>query len=657
MIDIRLRTALAAVLLALIAAVLSASPVVAAPAAAGAPRLTADQPVPPAELEALVDGVVRRGMERDQVAGVTVSVVQDGKVVLKKGYGYADIDRRRPVDPDRTLFRVGSISKTFTWLMALNAVERGHMSLDAPINSYLPPKVRVPNEGFTQQISMRNLMTHTPGFEDLPLNGLFLRDPTAIKPLDDYLASRRPARVRPPGEMHAYSNYGAALAGAAVAHAEGQPWQDLLESEILKPAGMDHTTGREPYPARPGLPAPMPQALAADLSLAYRWTGAGYAVQPFEYVNGAPAGAISSTAADMARYATLLLNGGKLDGRTLYGPATAATLRTPFTPLMGGTWLTGGFVEGTMPGGYPVYFHNGASIATNASLNLFPAQRLGVFTASNTEGGVGLVQTLGSAIADRFYGPPTPPPLPPSPSLMRDAAAYTGEFQSNQRPFHGLARFLWIFQRTKLSVASPGYLMFNGLRFVPTGQSGGFQYVDRPASIRLSLGFRHARVETIAFSPAETYERVRPLYQTGTLADVALLAVAACVAVLFGLFSPARWRAPQTRTQRIAGSFRGLAAGIWLVAVVAFAMKAQAALADHATAAYGWPGPLMLTASGCALIAAALSGAAAALTPFAWAARGGWNAWRKLRFTATVLVFLTFSLLLAILGALQPWNP
>ena len=367
-------------------------------------------------------------MERDQIAGVTVSVVQDGKVVLKKGYGYADIDRRRPVDPDRTLFRVGSISKTFTWLMALNAVDRGQMSLDAPINSYLPPKVRVPNQGFTQQISLRNLMTHTPGFEDLPMNGLFLRDPAEMRPLDEYLATHRPARVRPPGEMHAYSNYGAALAGAAVAHVEDQPWEDLLETRILKPNRMDHTTGREPYPARPGLPVPMPAALAADLSVAYRWMGAGHAVQPFEYVNSAPAGAISSTAADMARYAIVLLNGGASNGRTIYSPTTAAALRAPLTPFIGGGRFAGAFFEVTMPGGFPVYFHNGATIATNASLNLFPAQRLGVFAASNTEGGVGLVQTIGSAIVDRFYGPPTSPPLPPSPGLMREAPGTKASF-------------------------------------------------------------------------------------------------------------------------------------------------------------------------------------------------------------------------------------
>ena len=87
-------------------------------------------PIPSADLEPFVDGVVRTAMTRDHIAGVTVSIVQDGQVVLKKGYGFAGPGR--PVDPDRTLFRIGSISKTFTWIAAMKEVEAGRMRLDGP---------------------------------------------------------------------------------------------------------------------------------------------------------------------------------------------------------------------------------------------------------------------------------------------------------------------------------------------------------------------------------------------------------------------------------------------------------------------------------------------------------------------------------------------
>jgi hypothetical protein len=127
--------------------------------------------------------------------------------------------------------------------------------------------------------------------------------------------------------------------------------------------------------------------------------------------------------------------------------------------------------------------------------------------------------------------------------------------------------------------------------------------------------------------------------------------------VVYGIASPARWRLPQTPTQRLAGSLRGLAAPLWLFAVPAFALKLQGALTDQSTVVYGWPGPLVTAASSAALAAALLSWAAAALTPFTWASSEGWSAWRKLRFTATILAFSAFGLLLAMRDALEPWNP
>jgi len=136
-----------------------------------------------------------------------------------------------------------------------------------------------------------------------------------------------------------------------------------------------------------------------------------------------------------------------------------------------------------------------------------------------------------------------------------------------------------------------------------------------------------------------------------------LLTIIASVCILCGLASPARWRLPQTRAQRLAGALRAIAAALWLFAVPAFILKMLGGLADQSTVVYGWPGPLLATASAAALAAAILSWSAAALTPFAWAGQDGWSAWRKLRLTGAILAFSLFGMLLAILGAPQPWNP
>jgi CubicO group peptidase (beta-lactamase class C family) len=618
-------------------------------------RLSRDQPIPPMALEALVDATVRQAMERDHIAGVTVAVVQDGKVVLEKGYGFADVARRRPVDPDRTLFRVGSISKTFTWLMTLNAVERGRMSLDAPLNTYLPPKLRIPDHPGYRQVRLRDTMTHTPGFEDLPLKHLFLRDPARLLSVDDDLATYRPARVYPPGEVGAYSNYGAALTGDALAHVEGGLWPDVLEAEILKPAGMDHTTGRELYPPRAGLPAPMSADLARDVSQGYRWTGADFTADPFELVGGsAPAGAISSTAGDMARYMTLLLAGGVIDGRMIYGPATAAAIRTPMREFPGDAAIDGGFFQSPLGGGLISYGHDGATMDFHSNLMIVPALRLGVFVAANTEGEHTLADALPALIVRTFYAAPQAP-LAATPAVLKDAGLYRGEYLNTRRPFHGLEAFAMGFLTTQVSVAAPGYLVVGTERFVATGAPGMFQDADHPW-VKIQARTGPGQTTKLLFGGGELW-LADWVHQTRTLGLLALLTMVASAGILFGLASPARWRLPQTRWQRLAGALRGLAALLWLFPVPAFALKLQSALADQSTVVYGWPGPLVTAASAAALAAAMLSWVAAALTPFAWAGRGGWSPWRKLRFTATILPLAAFGLLLATLGALQPWNP
>ena len=224
------------------------APVAAGPLVAGAPpiaagsapahtgaRLAPGQALPAAELETFVDGVVKDAMAREHIAGVTVSVVQNGQVLLKKGYGFASLQPQRAVDPDRSLFRVGSISKTFTWIAVMKEVEAGRIRLNQPINLYLPEKVQVRDQGYDQPVRVANLMDHSPGFEDRALGQLFEDRYARVRPLELYLRQERPRRVHAPGILSSYSNYGAALAGEAVTYTSGKPFEKLIEDEIFTP--------------------------------------------------------------------------------------------------------------------------------------------------------------------------------------------------------------------------------------------------------------------------------------------------------------------------------------------------------------------------------------------------------------------------------------
>ena len=374
---------------------------------------------PQAELEAFVDGLVRDAMATEHVAGVAVSVVGGGQVLLNKGYGFADFQPRpRPVDPDRTLFRLGSVSKTFTWIAVMQQVEAGRMRLDAPVNGYLPPAAQVPDRRRMRPIQVRDLMTHTPGFEDRALGQLFERDPLAVRPMAAYLAEERPRRVRAPGVLPTYSNYGVVLAGAAAAEMGGLPFPELVERRITGPLGMTRTSFREPYPPRDGVPAPLPAALAADLSEGFRWTGTGFELRPTEFISHiAPAGSASSTSGDMARYMLAVLNDGAApSGGRIYGPGTARAFRTVLQRSAPGVngWAHG-WMQYSLPGGFVGYGHGGATLSFYTSLVTVPELGLGVFVTTNTDTGRPLVERLPASVVARFYAPPPDPPLPGSP--------------------------------------------------------------------------------------------------------------------------------------------------------------------------------------------------------------------------------------------------
>jgi CubicO group peptidase (beta-lactamase class C family) len=636
------------------------------------PRLTPDQSIPPAELEAFVDATVQLAMDDKHVAGATVAVVQDGRPVLEKGYGFASFAPARRVDPATTLFRIGSISKTFTWIEVMRAVEAGKVDLDAPVNGYLSPELRIPDEGFKQPIRVRDLMTHSPGFEDRVLGVLFAAKPADVLPLDEFLRKYRPRRVREPGELSSYSNYGAALAGAIVEQVNGERWQDLIERDILKPLGLTHVTGREPYPPRPDLPAPLAAELEGDLAKPLRWNGVAYDARSFEYITQvAPAGAMSASARDMARYMLLLLGDGTLDGVTVFGPDAARAFRTPLTklpPEVGA--LDAGFFQSPLPGGFIGYGHNGATLSFFSNMTVVPALRLGIFVSTNTEGGGALSDPLPGRVVERFYAPSREPPAAPG---KLDVAAtrgiYAGDYVSTRRRYEGLEGFVMRLQGVSVSVTPEGYLLVGGVgasaqRFVPAERSDEFRNANGAAGALGTVRFERdgSRATRIAVVPI-AFERVTPLYSRNTLALLAVLALLTSAGVALGGFSRLAHKPAASAGQRRAGRVQLAAAWLWLASCAAFAAFGARA-ADATNIVYSWPGVPILVASSAALAASALTLVSALFLPAVWRgaldgarAAAGWSVWRKARFTLALVIFAAFAIVLGAWGALAPWQP
>lgn len=627
--------------------------------------LTATTPIPPVELEAYVDGLVTQAMADDHIAGVTVSVVQNGQVVLKKGYGFASFSPARPVDPDRTLFRIASISKTFTWITLMKEIEAGRMRLDAPVNLYLPQRIQVRDQGFDHPVTLRHLMTHTAGFEDRVLGQLFERDYDRVRPLNMYLRQERPRRVREPGVLPAYSNYGTALAGAALSNVTGKTFEALAEEQVIRPLGLAHTTFREPHPEKTGLPRPMDPALARDVSTAYRWTPSGYERRPFEYAGQvAPAASASSTAGDMARYMLLLLNGGSLDGVTVFSPTIARQMRTPlYKPAPDAAGMNWGFLDLPLPGGRRGFGHDGATLSFHSNMVLVPDLGLGIFISTNTASGYELAQRFPSQIVDRFYMPRSQPPPPGSPDLVRQAKTYEGVYLTTRRAYGGMEGFIMsLIGFADVGVTPSGYLRTsdsnNGVRlWAPTGKPGVFRAVDGPQTLVFTLKDGTAS-RFIASNGVAAFEHRGDGAGPRLLAVLAVLTAIASLAVLIGLAFRSSRDFRQTTVQARASLMQTTQAVLWLVAFGAF-LAWFSGTGDPANVVYNWPGPWLVLASACALVAAVLTAITVIMLPVIW--RGGrrvdsWTPGRKLRFTLTVLVFTAFAVDLGYWGALTPWS-
>lgn len=641
-----------------------AAPGTALPAPVAAAPVAGVTPLTPAELEAFVDGMVREAMAADHIPGVTISVVQNGQVVLKKGYGFANLAPARAVDPDRTLFRIASISKTFTWIAVMKEVEAGRMRLDAPINLYLPERVQVRDQGFTTPIRLRDLMSHTPGFEDRALGQLFEKEADRVRPQLVYLRQERPRRVFEPGSVPAYSNYGVGLAGAAVAYVAQKPFETLVETTITGPLGMNRTTFRDPYPAREGLPAPMPAALAGDLADGFFWTGSGWRERPYEFTaHIAPAGGASTTAADMARYMTMILNSGTLDGATIYSPRTAEGFRTAqWRPNPAISGAAHGFLRFSLPGGRTGWGHDGALLSFRSNMVTVPELGLGVFIAANGETGGRLTAQAAGRIVQQFYGPRPTLPEAGSEWLKANASAFEGQYVGSRRAYHGLEKFVGLINtRTEVSVTQDGRLVTRGFSssqsWIPVGDDGVFRQVGGWRTIAFDM--REGRAVGY-FDPSGTgfARRVGVLGGQGWVMNLGLLAILAAVATLAGVGLRLRGRDNrETPMQRRASLIQTTQAILWLIAFAALAVWI-ARSGDVAAIFFDWPGAWMLTFSSCALVAAVLSLVSLILLPFVW--RGGrrvdsWTVGRKLRFTATAVIYAALSATLALWGAIFPW--
>ena len=453
-------------------------------------------PSDPEELETFLNDYVVEKMEALDVPGAAFVMVKDGEIFLSKGYGYADLENEVPVDPRATVFRIGSTSKLFTATAVMQLVEEGKIDLHADVNRYLET-FQIPDT-YPEPVTMADLLTHTGGFDERRI-GAFGRTPEEIQPLGAYLAERMPPRVMPPGTVTSYSNHGLALAGHIVEAVSGMPFERYVADHVLEPLDM----------TRSSFAQPLPPELAADLAVPYPQ---GLEPGQMYYSSLAPAGFLSTTAHDMARFLIAHLEEGRADTDRVLETETARLMhQRNFAnhPDIAG-WAYG-FTERT-ENGQRVLDHGGADPTGYGSMAvLLPDENLGFFAVTNTRFRDELLMELPKALLDRYYpeqnlAPENPEPLP---GFAERAARVRGTYLTNRRARHTIGKLSLLSAppvRVRPAEDSAGVLTVIGLH----GGSEPSRWVE----IEPLVFQREGAEERIAFGEDES-GRVSHLFARG----------------------------------------------------------------------------------------------------------------------------------------------
>lgn len=597
----------------------------------------------PVRVEAYADGLIREAIEANNVAGATIAVVKDGRVILAKGYGIARIAPRPQRTDADTLFQIASISKTPVYLAIMQMAQDRQLKLDDPVNIHLPPKLRLPDQGYKQPVTIRHLMTHSAGFEDSALGHLFVDKPERLTPIQSYLASHRVNRINPPGVQTSYSNYALALLGAVIEQKSGMDFASYMEARILRPLGMARATYRGPYTAalgkKLGLPAPMDAAIAANITQQLGGEPPKWKEVSPEWTTMAPAGGLRASANDMAQYALALSDPARLEAAGVLKAATFAQMLQPGIDLPGAA--RHGFMNYYFQGGRTGFGHDGAMAYGASNLIIVPNLKLGIFVSTNGKGGFAFAGELVRRMLKDFA--PLPELQPVRNDETRKAAqALGGHWIVNRRPWGRTeAAFSFFVSGFTVTPEKDGDIVIGGLmgsarRFQPLGD-GVWQSPTRYGR-RIAMPAADGTMTQWADSGSGGAVRAglwqRPLWMAILLV---LTLIVASVAAVRGIWQLAR-PVPASRSEAYAQRSATVASLFWAVGLGGFLAILIGAIPDQgASLIFSYPGPMVALAW---IIAVAVVLTIFALPGIA-ALRGAgrWSRWRKAKHAALLILF------------------
>jgi CubicO group peptidase (beta-lactamase class C family) len=351
-----------------------------------------------------LDRTVAEVLARWPSAGLAAGIVLDDRLAWFHGHGVGDTGTRRAIGPD-TVFRIGSITKTFTAIAVLQLCEQGLVDLDDPANRHLRAFELVPADPRLPPATVRHLLTHTAGIgywrrlSDLlrPGYGSGVQTTPPVPSLAEYYRRGLPIEVAP-GTRWVYSNHGFATLGQLVEDVSGVPLDRYLREHLFGPLGMERTD------------LVRSDRLGNDVATGYVLRSRGLVAVDERDPVTTGASAAYATAADLARYASALLGGGaNREGRVL-APATMALMFEPQVrtdPRIPGMGL--GFLLDDLAG-HRTAGHDGTMAGFLTEVVVAPDDGIGVVALTNTGAldARGAAEPVASALLRRLLG------LPPS---------------------------------------------------------------------------------------------------------------------------------------------------------------------------------------------------------------------------------------------------
>ncbi|MDT9598489.1 serine hydrolase domain-containing protein [Sphingosinicella rhizophila] len=389
------------------------------------PVAMADRPLDAGQMEIFFDGVMASQFAQHKLAGAAILVVRGDEVLFEKGYGYADLKARVPVDPTRTRFTMGSIAKLIVWTAVMQLAEKKKLDLDADVNRYLT-KFKIKDD-YRRPLTLRALLTHSAGFEDMGTP--FAPDIAGRYPtLGDFLAAHLPGRVMPPviNYAHAsrpYSNWGPLLAAHIVENVTGRRFDLYAAQHVFQPLGMT----RSLFQIAPGKGG-------GNRALGYSFRNGEMAGLLENMTTSGPAGALIATPDDIARFMMAHLGDGAYGGRRILATSTAALMHrqsAQASPYLNGMSL--GFIESYLNGRRALR-HDGSTEFNHSELMLLPESRVGVFVTLNShDGGYARKEIIKSFL--NHYFPAMIPAVEPPVNFQDRAKEYAGAYRSLRRSF------------------------------------------------------------------------------------------------------------------------------------------------------------------------------------------------------------------------------